>query len=226
MGALGYAKKALTSVMMLLGFFVTMVIIGIAVYLVTGTRKVGGLGLWAILYSLILAKKVGVELRVGSASLAFIALGLGFVVPFSFVGWSLTDPLKVVGITLGALGEELLFRGLIQGYLGDDLRAIILASALFSSSHALQNPSPLYLLNIFIAGIALGLWKVMGKGLLAPTALHAGWNLALIHLGSFEEFEGSFEGLLASLIILVLTLALKVTFSRGPLCLRGSSPSS
>ena len=226
MGALGYAKKALVSVMMLLGFFATMVIIGIAVYLVTGARKVGGLGLWAILYSLILAKKVGVELRAGSVSLAFIALGLGFVIPFSFVGWSLTDPLKVVGIILGALGEELLFRGLIQGYLGDNLRAIILASVLFSSSHAFQSSSPLYLLNIFIAGIALGLWKVMGKGLLAPTALHAGWNLALMHLNSFEEFEGSFEGLLASSAILVLTLLIKITSSREPLYPRGSSPSS
>ena len=196
MGALSFAKRALVSLVLLTGFFASMVAIGVTVYLVTGSRRVGGLGLWAIIYSLLLAKRTRVKVRVGSTTLSLIALVLGFATPFAFVR---------------------------EVSLGDSLRAIIMASALFSLSHAFQSLSPLYLLSVFMAGIALGLWKVMAKGLLAPTALHAGWNLTLTHL---KSFEGNIEGIIASSIILILTLVLKLTSSRGPLFLRGSSPSS
>ena len=79
--------------------------------------------------------------KVSSALLAF-ALGLS---PLLFTEPEAPDLVTALGIALGALGEEALFRGLVQGYLGDDLKAILITSLLFSLSHSLGHFNPIYL---------------------------------------------------------------------------------
>jgi uncharacterized protein len=106
------------------------------------------------------------------------------VVPL-FAGWSLWEMALVAG--LAGLGEEMLFRGVIQNatstWLGGDygpVAGLVLASLLFGSAHAL---SPAY--AVLATGIGLylgGLWLATGN-LLVPIAAHAVYDfVALVYL--------------------------------------------
>lgn len=79
-------------------------------------------------------------------------------------------------------GEELLFRGLIQGTLIEDfhrVRAIILASAIFASIHIFSlsgEGKVAYLAVIFLIAIVLGVSYERTNNLAVPALIHATYN--------------------------------------------------
>lgn len=94
-------------------------------------------------------------------------------------------------------GEELLFRGLVQGTLRESLhpaRAIILASALFASIHLFSLSGDGKLLYI---GIAFGLALVLGAAyeytgnLTVPALIHGAYN-AVQFAGAYFTSTGGF----------------------------------
>ena len=202
---MSFIKRVLVAFSLVAGFLLLMIAIGIVAYLVVGTKRVGGLGIVAIAYSLLLAKRLSVKMSLGKVSSALLAFALGLS-PLLFVEPEAPDLVTALGIALGALGEEALFRGLVQGYLGDDLKAILVTSLLFSLSHSLGHRDPIYLSNIFLGGLALGIMKVLGKGIVAPFAFHLAWNLSSYK--DLYRFESSLEGLSSISLSLVLTLVM------------------
>lgn len=82
-----------------------------------------------------------------------------------------------------AVNEELLTRGYIQGLIRfhyGPVAAVIATSALFASMHLFNDDvmqSPLPLLNLFLAGILLGVGRELSGGLWMPIGLHFTWNL-------------------------------------------------
>ncbi len=81
---------------------------------------------------------------------------------------------------LVALGEELMFRGYVQTNLREGIGlplALALTSALFGVAHALNpNVTWMALINIALAGLALGYGFVVTGELWLPIAYHFGWN--------------------------------------------------
>ncbi|MCZ7558186.1 MAG: CPBP family intramembrane metalloprotease [Bacteroidia bacterium] len=82
-----------------------------------------------------------------------------------------------------AVGEEVLTRGYPFYALQrrfNDLTAIILTSLVFSIMHA-TNPSVsiFALVNIFLAGVWLGVARVLSGGLWLPIGMHLSWNLVM-----------------------------------------------
>ncbi len=81
-----------------------------------------------------------------------------------------------------AAGEEFLFRGYALTVLADrwgNLPALVLTTLAFSLAHG-ANPGvgALALLNIALAGLLLGLVRIVTGSLWAATGVHLGWNLA------------------------------------------------
>lgn len=82
---------------------------------------------------------------------------------------------------LAGLGEELLFRGVIQAGLADlwsPPAALLLASLLFGLAHAI---SPSYLLLASAMGLYLGLLYHWTGNLLVPIVVHALYDWIAIH---------------------------------------------
>jgi membrane protease YdiL (CAAX protease family) len=81
---------------------------------------------------------------------------------------------------LGALGEEVMFRGYLQVNLQEGsgpLLALLLSSLLFGIFH-IMNPSFgwLPLVNIVLAGLAMGCARLATGNLWLPIAYHFAWN--------------------------------------------------
>lgn len=79
-----------------------------------------------------------------------------------------------------SLSEEILIRGyILRSFMGSFNKyiALILATTLFMISH-LWNPNISYLgmVNVFLAGISLGITYIYTKNLWFPIALHFSWN--------------------------------------------------
>ncbi len=92
---------------------------------------------------------------------------------FSKIGFLFT-PMRIVLIAIGAgVSEEILFRGVLQGYAAARLpiaAAIILPSILFGLMHA---RSSLYILIAGLIGCWLGVVYWLSGNLLAPIIAHA-----------------------------------------------------
>lgn len=135
-------------------------------------------------------------------------------------------------IIIKALGEEMLFRGLLQPLL---CRAwgvpvgITLASLAFTAIHIAGGWSdPISLLNITLAGMWFGLLAWRTGGILAPTLAHAGYNWAeeilfgaspnpgIGNFGALMNIDltgpmrlgGSADGLNASLLLTAVLMAI------------------
>lgn len=120
-------------------------------------------------------------LKVPLASLKQLRQVLGELVVPMFQGASLLD-LAVVSVAAG-VGEELLFRGLVQGgltELGGPVSGLLLGSLLFGLAHPITR---MYVLVAGLFGLCLGgLWMWTGN-LLAPILTHALYDfLALVYL--------------------------------------------
>ena len=86
-----------------------------------------------------------------------------------------------------AIVEETLFRGYVLRNLmisANKYVALIISSLLFTIMHGF-NPNIQYLgvINLFLAGIFLGISYIHTKNLWFPIALHFSWNLFQTHLG-------------------------------------------
>lgn len=94
-------------------------------------------------------------------------------------GWSISQ-LACISVLAG-FGEELLFRGAIQGWASarwGEAAGIVLASGLFGAAHSVNRT---YAITAAVVGVYLGsLYQVSG-GLLAPILTHAVYDfLALV----------------------------------------------
>lgn len=89
--------------------------------------------------------------------------------------------LSVFFFLIIAVVEESIFRGYIQRNLMLSFNkyvALLISAVIFSLAHGLNpNVSALGLLNIFLAGILLGISYTYTKNLWFPIALHWSWNL-------------------------------------------------
>ncbi|MFQ5521183.1 MAG: lysostaphin resistance A-like protein [Candidatus Methylomirabilia bacterium] len=90
--------------------------------------------------------------------------------------------LTLVAVAAG-LGEEVLFRGVIQSALADSLGpfgALLLASALFGLAHLI---TPTYAAVATVLGLYLGGLLIVSDNLLPAILVHAGYDLgALLYL--------------------------------------------
>ncbi len=79
-----------------------------------------------------------------------------------------------------AFNEELLFRGYLLGTtmkLANKYTVLLLFASLFSLVHFLSNEfEPLPIINIFLAGIILGIYYIHTNRLWFSIALHFSWN--------------------------------------------------
>lgn len=100
-----------------------------------------------------------------------------------------------VTVFLVAPGEELLFRGIVQGYVREAVGpygAVPIAALLFGLPHALATASGeawTYVISASILGIALGALYEYRENILVPIAVHALWNAALFTL-NWARFAG------------------------------------
>lgn len=127
-----------------------------------------------------------VTLRSSWRPLAEIRAFLDTAVVPIFRDWSLVQ-LAVISLLAG-LGEEVLFRGVIQGWLVQALGTIpglVLAGVLFGCAHPLTRG---YLLLAGLVGVYLGsLWLIAGN-LLVPITAHAVYDfLALVYFLRFYD---------------------------------------
>ncbi len=86
-------------------------------------------------------------------------------------GWSISQ-LACLSLLAG-IGEELLFRGAIQGGISDrwgEVPGLLVASALFGLAHGVNRT---YALTAAVAGVYLGLLAQVSGSLLCPILTHA-----------------------------------------------------
>ncbi len=106
----------------------------------------------------------------------------------SLFAWARSAVLTAVALSLPALSEEIMFRGLplvlLAGVIGR-WQAVVATSLLFGLSH-LGNPdaTALGLANITLAGVLLGVVFFTPGGIWAAWGAHLGWNLSLAALGA------------------------------------------
>jgi membrane protease YdiL (CAAX protease family) len=107
--------------------------------------------------------------------------------PWDFTVWKnaplYIDGLRLLGVgILGPVVEELIFRGLLFGYLAKtrlDIRlAIILLAAAWSVLHYSYTPAVIAI--IFVDGLLLGAARWKTKSVYVPIAMHLVWNLYAI----------------------------------------------
>jgi uncharacterized protein len=106
----------------------------------------------------------------------------------TMVEWLRSAGLTAAALSLPALSEEIIFRGvplvLLAGVIGR-WQAVVATSLLFGLSH-LGNPDAtlLGLANISLAGVLLGAMFFSPGGIWAAWGAHLGWNLSLAALGA------------------------------------------
>lgn len=128
--------------------------------------------------------------------LAAAALAMVLAVPLAHAHWladrgTLADYLLRVGVLLltlapAAMAEEVMFRGVpvaacarMVGRRG----AVVVVAVFFALAHRTNpNVTPLSLLNIGLAGVALGAALYSRGGMWAAFGLHLGWNWSLAAL--------------------------------------------
>jgi membrane protease YdiL (CAAX protease family) len=140
-------------------------------------------------------KRFGQGMLVGIAAascamvMAVVVASAGWTIgEGSFLDWIRAASLTGAALSLPALSEEVMFRGLplvlLAGVLGR-WQAVVFTSVLFGLAH-LWNPEAtlLGLANITLAGILLGTVFFSPGGLWAAWGAHLGWNLSLAALGA------------------------------------------
>jgi membrane protease YdiL (CAAX protease family) len=93
--------------------------------------------------------------------------------------------LAVIYAIIFAFPEEIIFRGIIQGFISQHTRhillAILLSSLVFGSAHLWNGGNWNYRFAslAFLAGLPLGMLYALTGGLLVPTALHFAFVVVL-----------------------------------------------
>jgi len=174
--------------------------------------------------------------------LVLMALGFWVLVFFNRLEFTITVfsryeiSLTLILFLLVALTEELLFRGYVLRYLMNSFNkniALIISAILFSIAHALNpNMDAMSYLNLFLAGVVLGLPYIYTRNLMFPIALHFSWNFfqslfgfnvsgrdsySLIELDIIENSivnggEFGFEGSILSVLFQVILILIIFSF--------------
>lgn len=138
-------------------------------------------------------REAGVGVLIGAAGLGAAALALLVSGTLSYGqqagttgGWIATVAAQAAIFTVAALAEEALFRGYpfqVLARVGGPVLAIVVSSVLFALAHG-ANPSVgvFALINIFLAGILLGIAYLRTLSLWFATAVHMGWNWTMATL--------------------------------------------
>ncbi|MCK4754557.1 MAG: CPBP family intramembrane metalloprotease [Calditrichia bacterium] len=128
----------------------------------------------------------------------FILIASGFVILLILGNLSISDtnfniPLLfgyVFLFTIGSLNEEIMIRGYILTNFCDSMNkyiALIVSSLLFAIMHlANANVTVLSFVNIFLAGILLGIYYIHKRNLWFPISLHFSWNFFQGPIFGFE----------------------------------------
>lgn len=107
-----------------------------------------------------------------------IVVATGHVAPERGAGFPIEEVLIL--FIPAVLHEELLFRGWVFQHLArwNRLAALVMTSLTFAALHlGNRGIGPVAILNIFIAGLALGLAYLAYRSLWVPIVAHLGWNL-------------------------------------------------
>ncbi len=169
-----------------------------------------------ILLSLIVAGLTGNLSRLGlslNASLSLIGLFVAVAVglPLAFAASKLGGDYRpsffpenfreklILALIFAPLGEEILFRGLLEGMLLTSLdlwSAVVIPALLFSMVHAIpfsDSPRP-FLLSLLMSALILGLLagylRAVSNSLLPAIAVHVGFNLAGNLVDWLQEGKG------------------------------------
>lgn len=128
----------------------------------------------------------------------FVLIASGFVILLLLGNLSISDtnfniPLLigyVLLFTIGSLNEEIMIRGYILTNFCDSMNkyiALIVSSLLFAIMHlANANVTVLSFVNIFLAGILLGIYYIHNRNLWFPISLHFSWNFFQGPIFGFE----------------------------------------
>jgi len=125
---------------------------------------------------------VGILIGIVVMGLAYLLfLGLGQI-SFLTINFDIVEiVLSIIVFLMVAVMEEVLLRGyILKNFMlsFNKYIALILSSILFSFMHAANpNVDLLSLVNLFLAGILLGLSYIHTRNLWFPIALHLSWNL-------------------------------------------------
>ena len=109
-----------------------------------------------------------------------LSLWAGISRPLGYQGLAHVIP-QFSGAMLAAVGEEIVFRGVIFRLLGEafgTVAALIASAAIFGLIHAL-NPGATFAGVVGVAleaGVLLGLAYVLARSLWLPIGIHLGWN--------------------------------------------------
>lgn len=138
-------------------------------------------------------REIGAGVLIGAAGLAVAALALLLTGALGYGtqagtpgGWVTTLVVQAGVFTVAALAEEAIFRGYafqVLARVGGPILAVVVSSVLFALAHG-ANPSigMFALINIFLAGILLGIAYLRTLSLWFATAVHLGWNWTMATL--------------------------------------------
>jgi len=177
-----------------------------------------------------------VGLLVGFALIASGFVLLSVLGTLSIANTNLNIPLLigyVLLFSIGSLNEEIMIRGYILSNFFDSMNkyiALIVSSLLFAVMHlANANVTVLSFVNIFLAGVLLGIYYVHKRNLWLPISLHFSWNFFQGPVFGFEvsgvdvtgviiqDIQGSdlvtgepfgFEGSIIATLLMVISIVL------------------
>jgi membrane protease YdiL (CAAX protease family) len=112
---------------------------------------------------------------------------IGWRGPWDFAPWRsapwLVDIGRIVAVSLlGPIAEELLFRGVLFGWLRrvrvPVVPTVLVVAVLWAALH--WTYSPLVIALLFVDGLLLGAARHQTRSLVAPMLMHVAWNLYAI----------------------------------------------
>ena len=135
--------------------------------------------------------RLGLALGAGMISLGFLILFiLGFLSIDGFSFPVMTIILYLVLFIVVSLHEEIMMRGYVLNNLMHSMNryvALSISSVIFMSIHLLNpNVSFLSVVNLFLAGIVLGIYYMHKQNLWLPIGMHLTWNFFQGPIFGFE----------------------------------------
>lgn len=174
------------------------------------------------------------------AAVVFIGLNNGFIYLMSLAGFSLTPSLLpsriafdgsgtlivavLVSAFLPGISEELMFRGVIQGFMetaGNKFSGVFFTALAFSLFHS----DPLFILAPFLAGLFLGFLRSKSGSIYCSVLAHISMNLTILFISpilpriAFEYLTveipdaSLYASLLAAAVASVALLPILIVFS-------------
>ncbi|MGQ8338313.1 lysostaphin resistance A-like protein [Sunxiuqinia sp. A32] len=140
----------------------------------------------------------GIAIGIMIMLLGFVSLLATNQISYQSINFNLLNIfLTIILFMIVSFSEELLLRGYVLRNLMISFNkyvALLVSSILFSLMHAFNpNVSTIGLVNIFLAGILLGITYIHTKNLWFPLGLHFSWNLFQTWLGFNVSGQDSYS---------------------------------